>query len=449
VHDMTARDGSAIVIDDSSGWPKPDMLPWAPGIADAIKAAGLVKIPPDRGLNGDSGAYNMAGVRVANVEQQDWFVKVATEVVLPLFKRGGKPFVLVYWSRDPDGTQHYQGDSLNQLTPGINGPTTMAGIRNASDNLQRLRDALKAQGLDKTTDIIVTADHGFTTISKQSQTSASAKLTYRDAVPGFLPDGFLAADLALWLKVPVWQPNGLEVQLNDGFHPEKSGALVGADPAHPQIVVAVNGGADLLYFPGPDAKAMAAKAAAFLMGQDYTGAVFVNDALGPVAGTLPMSAVNLIGSARTPQPSMVVSFRTTTSGCAKPETCEVLTADSELQQGQGSHGSLSRGETHNFMAAVGPDFKAGFVDPAPVSNADLAWTIAKAAGFPFHAKGKLVGRPIVEALKGGEIPAFEAKVLRSDKGPGGFQTVLDYQQAGEQKYFDAAGMPGRVFGLKP
>ena len=449
VHDMTARDGSSIVIDDSSGWPKPDTLPFAPGLADAIKAAGLPRIPPDRGLNGDSGAYNMPGVRVANVEQQDWFSKVATDVVLPLLKKSGKPFVMVYWSRDPDGTQHYQGDSLNQLTPGINGPTSMAGIRNASDNLQRLRDALRAQGLDKTTDIIVTADHGFTTISKQSRTSASARVKYTDTVSGFLPTGFLAADLALWLKVPVWQPNGLQVRTANGFHPDKGGALIGPDPAHPQIILAVNGGADLLYFPGPDAKATAAKVANFLMGQDYTAAVFVNDALGPIPGALPMSAVNLIGSARTPTPSMVVSFRSETTGCAKPETCEALVSDSELQQGQGGHGSLSRGETHNFMAAVGPDFKAGFVDPAPVSNADLAWTIAKAAGIEFKAKGKLVGRPIAEALKGGQVPGFEIKTLRSDKGPGGFQTVLDYQQVGEQKYFDAAGMPGRVFGVKP
>ena len=67
MHDLTARDGSSIVIDDSSGLPKPDGLPWAAGVAEGIKAAGLAKIPPDRGLNGDSGAYNMPGVRVANV----------------------------------------------------------------------------------------------------------------------------------------------------------------------------------------------------------------------------------------------------------------------------------------------------------------------------------------------------------------------------------------------
>jgi arylsulfatase A-like enzyme len=450
VHDMTARDGrSGIVIDDSSGSAPPDALPLPKDLAAAIKAAGLATPPPDRGLNGSSGAYNMPGAKVANVEQQDWFTKVATEVILPRFKKDGRPFVMVFWSRDPDGTQHNQGDSLNEFQPGINGPTTMAAIRNASNDLQRLRDALKAQGLDKTTDIVVTADHGFATISKQSRTSPSAKLAYRDVVPGFLPPGFLATDLAMWLKAPVWHANGLAIALNDGFHP-RNGALIGPDPAHPQIVVAANSGADLLYFPGPDARAMAARVANFLIGQDYTGALFVNDALGPVPGALPMSAINLMGSARTPTPSMVVSFRSEAQGCARPETCELVVADTDLQQGQGSHGSLSRGETHNFMAAVGPDFKAGFVDPAPVSNADLAWTIAKAAGIALRPKGKLVGRSIDEALKtGGKVPAFQAKTLHSDRGPHGFETVLNYQQLGEQKYFDAAGMPGRVYGVKP
>jgi hypothetical protein len=100
------------------------------------------------------------------------------------------------------------------------------------------------------------------------------------------------------------------------------------------------------------------------------------------------------------------------------------------------------------MAATGPDFKAGFVDPAPVSNADLAWTIAKAIGIQLHPNGKLQGRVIAEALKGGQTPAFEAKAARSDKAANGFETVLDYQQVGEQRYFDAAGMPGRVYGLK-
>ena len=105
----------------------------------------------------------------ANGVQQDYFAAVATRAILPLFKERAKPFVLVFWSRDPDGTQHYQGDSLNSLVPGINGPTSLAAIRNADDDLARIRAALSELNLLDTTDIITVADHGFSTISKQSR----------------------------------------------------------------------------------------------------------------------------------------------------------------------------------------------------------------------------------------------------------------------------------------
>ena len=112
-----------------------------------------------------------------------------------MFKARNKPFVLVFWSRDPDGSQHNQGDSLNTLTPGINGPTSLAAIKNADDNLATLRKALDDLGLAATTDIIVAADHGFSTISKQSKTSPAARLEYTDVQKGLLPPGFLAMDI--------------------------------------------------------------------------------------------------------------------------------------------------------------------------------------------------------------------------------------------------------------
>ncbi len=61
-----------------------------------------------------------------------------TKAVLPTFKDRNKPFVMVFWSRDPDGTQHNQGDSLMRLIPGINGPTSLAAIRNADNNLAQI-----------------------------------------------------------------------------------------------------------------------------------------------------------------------------------------------------------------------------------------------------------------------------------------------------------------------
>ena len=186
IQDVTARDGcSTLLIDDTSG--TPDGLPLCRDLLPALKRAGLEPVAPDRGLNTDPGNAIAPGVQVANVEQQDWFTRVASEVVLPRFAAAKRPFVLVFWSRDPDGTQHNQGDSLNMLSPGINGATSIAAIRNADNDLAALRAALRRLGLEASTDIVVTADHGFATISKASATSPAAGADYPDVPHGFLP----------------------------------------------------------------------------------------------------------------------------------------------------------------------------------------------------------------------------------------------------------------------
>ena len=165
-------------------------------MTDRLKAASLPLAAPSRGANGTAGNMTTPGTQTANVVQQDYFAAVTTSAVLPLFKERNKPFVLVFWSRDPDGTQHNQGDSLNELVPGINGPTSLAAIRNADDDLARIRAALDELGLLDTTDIIVTADHGFSTISKESQTSPTMKTNFANTLAGHLPLGFVALDLA-------------------------------------------------------------------------------------------------------------------------------------------------------------------------------------------------------------------------------------------------------------
>jgi arylsulfatase A-like enzyme len=448
IQDVTARDGAGtIIIDDATGYPGGEGVKLAPDVIAAIKAAGLPAQAPDRGLNTSPGAYNMPGVQVANVEQQNWFAAVATKVLLPRFKASGKPFVMVFWSRDPDGTQHAQGDSLNTLTPGINGPTSLAAIRNASDDLQKLRDALAAQGLADTTDIIVTADHGFSVISRQSATSAAAKLSFPDVPPGFLPPGFLAIDMAKALGLGLYDANGFDVALADGVHP-KGASILAEDPAKPRIAIAANGGSDLIWLPGAPDKALAARVVEFLTGEDYTGAIFVNDAFGPIPGTLPMSAIGLSGSALTPAPSIVVSFKSFSTGCDNPEICGAEVGDTDLQQGQGMHGSFGRQDTHNFMAAIGPDFKAGFKDPSPVANSDLTVTLAKVLGLGLGGHGKEKGRVLGEALVADGLPVASTKhVLASPPAANGFTTELDWQKVGDTPYFDAAGMRGRTIGL--
>ncbi len=429
-----------IVIDDATGTPAGITLPDAVG--QAITAAGLPATAPSRGKNGVSSP----GTLVANVDQQRWFADVATKAVLPMLKAGAKPFVMVYWSRDPDGSQHNQGDSKGQLMPGINGPTSLAAIRNADDNLAALEAALKAQGLFETTDIVVTADHGFSVISKASHTSPAANTTYADALPGDLPPGFVALDLASALGLSAFDPDAANAAIAPGSHPSRGNAILGASADAPQAIIAGNGGSDLIYLPKKDPE-LARRIVTALLAQDYTGALFVDDALGPIPGSLPLSRIGFVGNAVTPRPSIVIGFRTWSTGCATPTNCQAEVADSNLQQGQGMHGSFGRGDTFNFMAAAGPDFRRGWRDPAPTSNADLGRTMARLLGLTITPKGKLVGRVLAEAMPGGALPFVRSGILRSGADPHGLRTVLRCQIVGGTRYFDAAGIPGRVLGL--
>jgi hypothetical protein len=445
IFDHTDRTGGpTIVVDDSTGSDKG--IPLSDEVKAALMTANLPLATPPRGDNAKAGNATTPGTTIANVTQQDYFTDLTTKIVLPMFKARGKPFVLVFWSRDPDGTQHNQGDSLNQLNPGINGPTSIAGIKNADTDLARIRQALADLGLADTTDIVVSADHGFSTISKQSATSAAAKENYADVPAGFLPPGFVAIDLAKALNLPLYSPDDNEMLLEDGHHSRLGNGLIGPDPKSPSVVVAANGGSDLIYFPKKDPK-LVAKTVAALLAQDYVSGLFVDESLGHFAGTLPLSAINMKGSAVTPMPAIAVNFRTEAGDCAEKLTCEVELADTPLQQGQGMHGSFGRGDTMNFMAAIGPDFKPGFADPAPASNADIGKTLTHILGLNIKDKGKLVGRVLTEAMPGGQLPHYTAKVMHSTPGAGGLTTVLDYQQVGPTLYFDAAGFPGRTFGL--
>jgi len=411
IQDSTAApDGSqTLILDDNTGTAKGFALPdW---FASQMKAAFLPDAVP--------------GTQVPNIPQEVWLAKATTRIVLPHFKQAGKPFALLFWSRDPDMSQHNTRDNVGEHVPGINGPSGKAGTRNADTVLGELRQALKDQGLDKTTDIFVTADHGFLTVDHASATSPSAK-------DGQIASGFLLADLGTALRLP-----------------KVNNAALGASAQAPDVIVAANGGSDLIYLPQDNAKEMAARIIEFLSTQDYVSGIFVNDRLGKMAGALPMGALNLIGSAKTPAPDIYVNFRTFAGPCENPLQCEIGIHDTGLATGQGSHGSLSRGETRNFMAAIGPSFKAGYADPAPISNADIAPTLAHIAGIDLAPKGKLTGRVIGEALSRGAPVTVKKATEVSDPGPNGIRTILNLQTVGANRYFDAAGFAGKTVGLVP
>jgi hypothetical protein len=445
IFDHTARTGeSTIVIDDSTG--RAGGVPLSDAIRQALVDAGLPLQAPTRGENGEGGSSTKPGTHSANVEQQNYFVDVVTKVILPAFAKDGRPFMLVFWSRDPDGSQHNQGDSLNQLTPGINGPTSRAGLKNADDNLSRIQSALQANDLARTTNIVIAADHGFSTISKQSETIGAARDAYAGVPRSFLPPGFLAIDLAAALELPLFDPDDQNAPLGRGRFPRRANGLIGRDPNRPDVVVAANGGSDLVYVPSGD-KALAARIVDILGKQDYVSGIFVDDRIGDLPGSLPLSAIYLDGSARTSRPTMVVSFRSFATGCSTPFLCAVDVADTTRQQGQGDHGSFSRADTMNFMAAIGPDFKSGFVDPLPVGNADVGRTIGALLGLTPRHRGTHLGRVLTEAFPAGVTPTAGRHVVRARAATGAVRTELHYQTIGSARYFDVAGTRGRTVGL--
>jgi len=448
IFDHTDKPGAdglhSIVIDDATGGK--NGVPLSEEMKGALTKANLPQATPSRGENGKAGDARTPGTLVPNTAQQAYFADVASKIVLPMFKERGKPFVLMFWSRDPDGSQHNTGDSLNTVIPGINGPTSLAGIKNADDNLAQLRKALDDLGLSATTNIIIAADHGFSTISKESKTSPSAKISYEDTPKDFLPMGFLAIDLAKALSLPLFDPNNKNAPVADNAHPKAGNGLLGHDPTKPELVVATNGGSDLIYLPNHDRK-LAGRTIKALLEQDYVSGLFVDDNLGRFPGTLPMSQLGLKGKSVTPTPAIVVNFRSYVAGCDQPVNCSVEVADTVLRQGQGMHGSFGRGDTLNFMAAIGPDFKSGYVDPLPVSNADVGATAAKLLGLTPNHKGNLIGRVITEAMPNGATPKAYSGTVKSQPSANGLRTVLKFQRVSTQRYFDAAGFPGRTVGL--
>ncbi|HUD89303.1 MAG TPA: alkaline phosphatase family protein [Xanthobacteraceae bacterium] len=445
IFDPTERSGElTILVDDATGTAKG--IPLSAEVTQRMQAAGLPLTAPSRGENGKAGNVTTPGTLSANVVQQDYFAAVTTRVVLPMFHDRNKPFALVFWSRDPDGSQHNQGDSLNTLVPGINGPTSLAAIRNADDDLARIRATLSELGLLASTDIIVVADHGFSTISKDSQTSSTVKTKYSDTLDGHLPLGFVALDLSHALNLPLIDPDNNYQTIAPGQHTKNGNGLIGGDADKPKVVVAANGGSDLIYIPDGD-KGMAKRIVDFLLTQDYVSGLFVDSKLGKFAGTLSLDDIALEGSAITPHPAIAVNFRSFDTVCGEPVRCTVEVADTILQEGQGMHGSFSRADTWNFQAMEGPDFKSHFVDPSPTSNADIGRTIAQLMQLDVHDNGKLVGRVISEALPNGALPDVATRIVASDPAPNGLVTVINMQTVGNTRYFDAAGFPGRTVGL--
>jgi hypothetical protein len=97
------------------------------------------------------------------------------------------------------------------------------------------------------------------------------------------------------------------------------------------------------------------------LAQDYVSGLFVDDSLGRFPSTLPLSSINLKGTAMTPMPAIAVNFRTFSTGCDQ------------------------------------------------ASNADVGMTLARILGLDVPRKGELVGRVLTEAMPKARLPGIRPK----------------------------------------
>jgi arylsulfatase A-like enzyme len=343
----------------------------------------------------------------------DYLINAYLEHVLP----DKHPRLTVVWLRDPDTTEHQFGIGTANWHDAMRANDALLG---------KLIAKLDALGLRDKTDLVVVSDHGHSNVSgpqdrfplRAVQGGAVADIDpHGHSVSGMVRiadllrrAGFTAFDGLGCTFVPVAM--GIR---KDGtpVYPTKvdgDGKLCGKEgqkyqappskvpaelPAH-ALVVAVNGGSDYIYVPDHD-PALVKNTVGFLQARAEVGAIFVDDRYGAIAGTLPLSAIRARNAAGK-NPDLILSYdydeTAVVEGVRGTELAGVLNGNGY----RGMHGSFSPLDVHNALIAAGPDFRAGFKDPLPTGNVDVAPTIARILGLSLpHAQG----RPLLEALARG------------------------------------------------
>ncbi len=324
-----------------------------------------------------------------------WFTRIAIERALPAAKAAsaaGRPALIVFWQHNPDLAQHLAG---------LGTRIALDAVAADDRNLGAIRKAIDDLGIAGRTDLIVVSDHGFATVKAE--------------VP-----------LARLLKAGV---------LKD-------------DPDAAGMVIAHNGGMDLVYLPArlsaPERTALMRKIVAYALMQPWCGPIFSDDRAprtshnqeyrGFIEGTFSARAFGLGGSPRSPD--LIVSFRELSNesnrGLTGPSNSAIVIGPNgdettanhsaplirpiegviysdapRYTTGMGMHGAFGARELHNIGAAIGPDFRRGYVDELPTSNSDITPTIEHLFGFKAAAGGG--GRTIAEALAGAHPPVAKAR----------------------------------------
>lgn len=303
-----------------------------------------------------------------NTEQNAWFTRLITDVLVPEVK----PRLIAFWHCDPDRTQH---------DCGIGQPETLRSLRDADGNLGAMLAALDRFDLRDSTDIVVTSDHGFSTIIG---------------------------------------------------HVDVSDALVraGLKESTDSIDVVVTGGA--IYVPGGDST-LICRIVEVLQGLTGIGPIFrnVRGARLEGTGTLPLGCVGVDGALA---PEVLFS---NDWNHAENEYGHPGGAWSGPTSKAATHGSLSPWDVRNTLIAAGPSFQHGLVGTVPAGNIDIAPTLVHTLGLA--ASDDFDGRLLVEALVGGPPPEdieVDRTVVAAESEDGRFKQWVQISKVDRTRYVD-------------
>ena len=241
--------------------------------------------------------------------------RIMTEYVLPEVN----PAVALLWSSEPDKTQHEDGVGIGRVA---------TALADADAEFGALLQWLDENGRRDSTNIFVTSDHGYSTISKVVPVAAML----REA-------GFPTID-------------------------RKGG-----------VAMANNGGSVLFYVHECEPTAALALAD-WLIGQNWCGPLFASERVGLPPGSLPAS---LIGCDGPRSPDLIMSFPWDSEPNVSGYPGRSFATGGA--PGQGQHGSMSRHELKNVGLASGPSIRKAARIDTPTGNIDLAPTILRLLGY--------------------------------------------------------------------
>ena len=387
-----------------------------------------------------------------------YMMSVYTQYILP----NKKPMLSLIWFRTPDNVEHGYG-------PGS--ANAKAGLRSQDARLGELNSALRANGMDNTTNIVVVSDHGHSSVSgplalyplraitasatlpngglingSTSGTSAAAIGAVNAAGYSFSGD-VRSADLLTYRGFSAYDGSGCTTSAMYGLsaagvptlpvNVDATGTLCGAANTKYQaisatlaspvarftvpapgslpangIVVAANGGSDYFYVPGHDLTTVK-NLVKFLQQREEYGAIFVDSRYGALPGTLSMAQVNLENTTRqnNGQPDVVVSFSWDDTVSVQGMTG----IEFESTGGQrGMHGSFGTSDVHNTLIANGPSFKGTTTVTTPSGNVDVAPTVAYLLGLAMpQADGRILNESLLKPASGSSPSVVPTTVTSS------------------------------------